>query len=247
MQTLNARNQQILKHANAALIGDITDVILDAYTNTDLKMDKLIVDCMLRIQKEQEELRKAVGVSRKGSFTKEIADRTVLIKSRFVGLKYFLKAYQHHPKKEYTEKAKVLWQILRHIGSDLNKKGYRKMNYSLNQLFNEVYSHEHLAKLNELSGLKDCMDELKTLSGELNELIAASALERTQRNDRKQATAVARKIQNLFNEELIPYINVMRKSRPEQHESFARLVNMQVAEINTKIRARRTNWKRNKD
>ncbi|MDM8162090.1 hypothetical protein QUH73_19890 [Labilibaculum sp. K2S] len=119
-------NQQLLAHAKAIEVGMIAIAIVDFW-----KMKKPKINDRLQLNLEEltiqnKILQDSFGSVRNGAYTLDMKKLNNQIARLFVGLKYLVKAYLHHPDKEIVDGANRVWNQLVAIGVDAHKKNLEK-------------------------------------------------------------------------------------------------------------------------
>ena len=234
--------KQIHAHAKVLEIGSMLSTILSIYNKDKPNVDSILKECLDKLQKEHAILQSAVGVRRKGSFTKEMKEVDKEIAKYFVGLKLMVKGYMHHPDKEIANNASIVWYVISRAGRNIHKRGYLIKINELEHLADRLMGEEISDIRRDLLGIEEYLLAIVKFCEKLRDLVRNSTIESIEREKRIQPTAQAKKIHKIMNNEFLPYLYTMRMVDPKNHNKLAKLVDVEVKEINTKIRARRTRW-----
>ncbi|MDM8161338.1 hypothetical protein QUH73_16065 [Labilibaculum sp. K2S] len=82
---------------------------------------------------------------------------------------------------------------------------------------------------------------------QLIELYRKRNAELVVRQERVQTTAQAHKLHRMLNNDIFPFLFTLRQIDPDNYGPLARLAEIELADINQIIRARRTRWANKKE
>ncbi|MUP38413.1 DUF6261 family protein [Labilibaculum euxinus] len=235
-------NQQLLAHAKAIEVGMIAIAIVDFW-----KMKKPKINDRLQLNLEEltiqsKILQDSFGTVRNGAYTLEMKKQNSQIASLFVGLKYMIKAYLHHPDKEIVNSAGRVWGQLAVIGVDTHKKNLEKKISGLQILTERLLSGKLKADADKLKGTEKYLTVLHLSLDQLKVLYRLTNTEQVKRKQRVQTTAQAHKVHRILNDDIFPFLFTFRQVDPDRYDSFARFVEFELKNTNAVIRARRTRW-----
>lgn len=240
-------NKQLLAHARAIEVGAITMTIVAFW-----KMEKF--DLNHRLQQNFEELdvqnrilQDSYGIVRSGSFTADMKKLNEQITRFFIGLKYLVKAYLHHPDEEIEESAGRVWNQLVAIGVDTHKKNLEKKISGLQILIDRLLSGKLKPDAGKLKGIEKYLNVLHVSLDQLVELYRLTNDEKVKRKQRVQTTAQAHKVHRILNNDIFPFLFTFQQVDPDHYDSLAQFVEFELKNANAVIRARRTRWANKKE
>jgi len=235
-------NRQLLAHARAIEVGAVTMTIVDFW-----KMKKF--DLNHRLQRNFEELdvqnrilQESYGTVRSGSYTADMKKLNDQISRFFIGLKYLVKAYLHHPDEEIVAGAGRVWNQLVAIGVDAHKKNLEKKISGLQIVTDRLLSGKLKADADKLKGIEKYLNALQATLNQLAELYRLTNNEKVKRKQRVQTTAQAGKVHRILNNDIFPFLFTFQQVDPDHYDSLAQFVEFELKNANAVIRARRTRW-----
>ena len=236
------KNQQILAHAKAADVLEVGQVIIDIWKNNSPNINQQLYKNLEELDQQIILLNHSFKRKRKGTFTLDMRKLSKQIASLYVGLKYLVKSFLHHPDEEKRRDAKIIWRQIVAIGVDIHKKNIGEKCAGLQKLVHVTSLGELKSEAKNLDGIEVFIDGLRVLHNQLIETYNLSIEEKIKRRERVQATAQGHKVHKILNEEILPFLFTFRKVDPENYEQLASIAEVKLIECNKKIRVRRNIW-----
>lgn len=241
------KNQQLLAHAKATEVREVARTIVDFWKGEKIDVDKQFLNRLEELDEQSIILRDSFGKSRKGTFTGNMRELNKQIASLFVGVKYLVKSYLHHPDEDKRRDGKKIWKQIVVLGVNSHKLSLEEKVPSLQKLIEVTLLGDLKPELENLDGLKVFIVGLRDLINQLQTAHRLSIEEKVKRKQRVQTTAQAHKVHRLLNEEILPFLFTLRKLDPDNYGKLARIAELELKEINMKIRARRSMWAKRRE
>jgi|GEM_PF-2768762 len=240
------KNQKLLTHAKAIDVAVVANAILAHWKEHSFELNQTLLRNLEELEVQNKSLQSSFGNLRKGAYTGDKIKANKEIANLFVGLKYLVKAYLHHPNAEIKASAKKVWNKIVAVGVDRHKQSLEKKISGMGTLTDRMLG-ELKKETDDLPEVDAYVLALKEAVGRLNNYYRLRIDELIIRKQNVQTTAQAHKVYRLLNEEIFPMLFTLCKLDPDNHGKLARIADLELKETNKKIRARRSMWAKRRE
>jgi len=233
-------NERVLSYSDAKEINSIALIVLHEIGKKDWSTDAFIHVIATNLKDQNNALSLSIGTVRSSDFTRRLAIRDEIFDKDFVCFKQFVLANTYSQDKPVAEDASWIWKIIVAHDQTLYKTGYERQISSIESLFSELDKAPVLARVSNLVGVADCLIKLKGSAESLKVLYRKS-----KEDDAAKAQLIPPSIQknavrDILNNDLLPYMEIASKAKPEMYKATADVIFAYVESINIKVRARKT-------
>lgn len=241
-----SKNQQLLAHATALEVGVVANTIVMFWKRNISDFNQTLQKNLEELEVQNKTLQLSFGNMRKGAYTGNKIKTNKEIADLFVGLKYLVKAYLHHPSAKIKTSAQKVWNQIVAVGVDRHKQSLEKKISGMGVLLDHM-SGKLKKETEDLPSADAYVVALKKAVGNLNNYYHLRNDELIVQKQKVQTTAQAHKVHRLLNEEIFPFLFVLCKLDSDNYSHLARIAELELKEINKKIRARRTMWAKRRE
>lgn len=233
-------NLQVLSHADTNEIGSIANNALKELAKNDWSTDLYLKTIFDRLKSETDVLTAAVGLVRKNDYTQQLLVQDAIFDQAFIGTKQFVFANTYSLDKAVAGKAQTIWAIFEAHDLNLYRLGYEQQIFVTHSLLNELDKPNNKALVESLDGVSAYVAQLKTQNTALEALFQKSKEDEAAKSAIIAPSIQKNLIREILNLDLLPYIEVMSKAKPELYAANFKVISEYVESINTKVRARKT-------
>jgi hypothetical protein len=155
-------------------------------------------------------------------------------------MKTFVSANTLSSDQTIAENALQIMHIIEAHNPNLHQLGYEKQIVSTNSMLASFEKASNKQLIDSLVGVSDCVAQLKTSSANVVALYQKSKEEEASKEQIVAASTQMKTVRDIFNNELLPYLEVMTKVKAEDYQQINGVILEYVETINTKARARKT-------
>lgn len=145
------------------------------------------------------------------------------------------------------EKALKVMDVLSRYGMKIIASRHTNESAQIRALLSDLEAPEMVKNVRSVSDLKQLLDNLVQSQAEFDAASTQLVEDKNERGNTKPASAVAKELKDIFNDEFEVYINAMSMANPTKYKAFAELVNTLVEESNKKVRDRFAALKRKRE
>lgn len=231
---------QILSHADTNEIGSIANNVLKEFAISDWSTDLYLTAILTRLREETDVLTAAVGFVRKLDYTQKLTAMDAIFDQAFIGTKQFVYANTFSLNEDVAEKAQKIWAIFEAHDLNLYRLGYEQQIFVTYSLLNELDKPNNKTLVESLDGVGANIAQLKTQNAALETLFQDSKEVEASKTNTIAPSIQKNLIREILNVDVIPYIEVMSRVKPELFAASFNVLLEYVESINTKVRARKT-------
>jgi hypothetical protein len=185
-------------------------------------------------------LKDVVGFIRKSDFTNLLIEKDDVFDRVFRCLKQFVLASTLVLDDAMARKAYKIWSLFEAHDINLNRLGYEQQLFLTDSLLKELAKADNKAITSELVGVSDQLAVLEVHHRELTDLFQQSKEAEAAKSSFIAPSVQREIVRDIMNKELLPYMEVMSKAKPELFAEPFGLISEFVMSINSKVRARIT-------
>lgn len=231
---------QILSHADTNEIGSIANNTIQELEKGDWSTDIYLGTCLSRLKIEAEVLSAAVGVIRKNDFTEQLMAQDAIFDQVFIGVKQFVTANTYSLDKDKANNADRIWAVFEAHDVNMYRLGYEQQIFLCQSLLNELDKSVNKTAIASLDGVSDQLVLLKTHNDTLRTIFQESKIDEAAKAEGVAPSSQKHVVRHVLNNEILPYMEVMSKAKPEIYAANFNVISEYVTSINIKIRARKT-------
>lgn len=233
-------NEQVLSYSDAKEINSIALNALHEIEKKDWSTDAFIHVIATNLKEQNNALSLSIGTVRSSDFTHRLAIRDEIFDKDFVCFKQFVLANTYSQDKPVAEDASWIWKIIVAHNQNLNQTGYERQISSIESLFAELDKVPVKARVSNLVGVADCLLKLKSSAESLKVLYRKSKEDDAAKAELIPPSIQKNAVRDILNNDLLPYMEIASKAKPEVYKATADVIFSYVESINIKVRARRT-------
>ncbi len=231
---------QILSRADSNQVGSAATNSSEALSKVDFSADLYFTNVINRLSNEATVLIDVVGFIRKSDYTKILADKDDIFDLVYRCVKQFVLACTMVLDQDLAKKAEKIWSIFEAHDIYLNKLGYEQQLFLTDSLIKDLAKAENVAIISQLVGVSDQLAVLEVHHHELTDLFQQSKEAEAAKSSFIAPSVQREVVRDIMNKELLPYMEVMSKAKPELFAEPFGLISEFVTSINSKVRARTT-------
>jgi len=231
---------QILSRADSNQIGSAATNSSEALSKVDFSADLYFTNVINRLSNEATVLIDVVGFIRKSDYTKMLAENDDVFDKVYRCVKQFVHASTMMLDVGLAQKAEKIWSIFEAHDIYLNELGYEQQIFLTSSLLKELAKPDNKAIVDELLGVSAQIDLLELYNRNLSDLFQQSKEAEAVKSSFIAPSVQREVVRDIMNKELLPYMEVMSKAKPELFAEPFGLISEFVTSINSKVRARTT-------
>lgn len=231
---------QILSHADTNEIGSIANNTIQELQKNDWSTDVYLGTSLSKLKIEADVLTAAVGVIRKNDFTEMLVVQDAIFDQVFIGMKQFVTANTYSLDKDKANNADRIWAIFEAHDVNLYRLGYEQQIFLCQSLLNEFDKPINKTAIASLDGVPDQLVLLKTHNDTLRTIFQESKIDEAAKADSIAASSQKHVVRHILNNDILPYMEVMSKAKPEIYAASFNVLSEYVTSINIKVRARKS-------
>ena len=233
-------------HANA-IISDIVEIckgIIELSKKYPIDLDDYFIFVFQKLSGKSDELIGKINAGWLDSELKEKDDaRDLDVRAIF----YEVKAKCMRRPDINQEKALQIKEVLDRYGMKITEDSYTIESAGVRAMLSDLKAPELEDCVASIVDLKILLDNAEESMAEFD--VSASKLieDKNERENAKPASAVARELKDIVNNELLVYLAAMAKANPTKYKPYADVVNTLITDSNNKVRDRLAALKRKKE
>ncbi|WP_282125775.1 DUF6261 family protein [Marinifilum flexuosum] len=205
----------------------------------DLSTNPYLTEVKSKLVAETKILSGALSVERKHEYTNELANLDLNFDNRVICLRKFIEANTYSSDETIAKNAEKALDKLESYDSTFYKLGYEKEIARAFSLVEEYEKPDMKPVVESLVGVTTPIMELKTVTNQLNTLYLKNQDIQALKEDTIPSTIQKKVVIDIFNNELLPYLMVMKRVQPDTFGETYTKITHYIETINTKIRTRR--------
>lgn len=232
--------EKILSSYSAKQVYNMAGDILFEIDKSDWSADVYFTGIVEQLRKENNMLRNSLGAIRSSDFTEELSEKDAIFDRDIVCFKNFVESNKYMREKAKEDAAKTIWKYVAANDLKMYRLGYEEQIASANSLFAELDKPNNKALIDLLTGVKEALDLAKESNANLIETYRKSKEAKSDKEVSIAASLQQKKVRKIINEELLPYLSVMAKAKPDTYAGTYTIIYVYIDDVNTKARARST-------
>jgi|GEM_PF-520267 len=223
-------------NARVSEVDDTSDRLIALYKDeTALQDDAFLVSLFGEIKQLSDKVTEAIKHDVGVPMLKKAArarDRAVTVLGKVI------EGYAVMPIEKVKASGEQLAKVYKAHRKDMLSGNYSVKSSHTESLLKEYAKDEYKAAIKQLTGVKECIDELQKAQTDFQEKrLAYEKYAALQLKD-SSATDMKKPLVELINTKLYTYISAMRIANPEEYKHFADAVEKIIADTNTAIKQR---------
>jgi len=232
-------NEQIMSLCNAKEINSIAENALYEIGKRDWSKDSFIPVIVSNLLEQNKALTLSIGTVRSSDFTHRLVELDDAFDKDFICFKQFVIANTYSTNKTRVEAANWIWKIIVAHNQFLYRTGYESQIASTGSLLMEFDRSETKPRVNSLIGVTECLEKLKVSAANLQALYRLDKEDEASKAKLISPSMQKNIVRDIINKDLLPYLNLASKSKPEIYKETADVIFTYVESINIKVRARK--------
>ncbi|GAB7087717.1 DUF6261 family protein [Marinifilum fragile] len=232
--------EKILSSYSAKQVDNMAENILFEIDKTDWSADVYFTEIIAKLRKDKEVLQNSLGLIRSGDYTEELSERDAIFDRDIICFKNFVESNKYMREESKAVAAKIVWKHIAANDLQMYRLGYEEQIASANSLFVELDKPENKALIDLLIGAKEALDLAKESNANLLETYRKSKEAKSDKEASIAASLQQKKVRETINEELVPYLSIMAKAKPDTYAGTYKIIATYIDDVNTKARARST-------
>ena len=233
---------KVLSRCNAYEIKNIADNIIFELEQKDFT-DSFLANLNPQLKSETSILTHSLGFDRKNKYTSELNKINSVFDKRVVCLKNFVNANKYSWDAKIAVNADKIWDKIKNFDLYFYKLGYEKKLSRTFSLIDELEKPNIKPILKSLVGGADSLRELKSVATDFIDLYRKKENTLAQKEKITPATTQKKKVINIINKKLLPYLRVKSETNPDKYKKVNNNVIQYIETVNNKIRALRNREK----
>jgi hypothetical protein len=222
---------------------EVNSIALNALHEIEKKdwiIDAFIPVIAANLKQQNDALSLSIGTVRSSDFTHRLAEKDDIFDKDFVCFKQFVLANTYSQDKPVADDANWIWKIIEAHDINLHHTGYEKQISSSESLFAELEKVPVKARVANLVGVANCLLKVKTSAEALKALYRESKEDEAAKAQLIPPSIQRNAVRNIINNDLLPYLEIAAKTKPEVYKATADVIFAYVEVINIKVKARKT-------
>jgi ribosomal protein L14 len=145
------------------------------------------------------------------------------------------------------EKAMRVMDVLNRYGMQITDSSYTNESAQIRAMLSDFKAPELQDCIASIRDLKNLLDNAEESMAEFDASASKLIEDKNERENTKPASAVAREVREIYNNDLAGYLSAMTKANPAKYKTYTDLVNTLVVNSNNKVRDRLAAIKRKKE
>lgn len=234
---------QLLSRADSSQVGSVATNSSEVLSKVDFSADLYFTNVISRLSNGATTLTDVVGFVRKSDYTKMLAEKDDFFDRVYRCVKQFVLASTMVLDANLAKMAEKIWSIFEAHDINLNELGYEQQIFLTDSLIKDLAKAENVAIISQLVGVSDQLAVLAVHHHELTDLFQQSKEAEAAKSSFIAPSVQREVVRDIMNKELLPYMEVMSKAKPELFAEPFGLISEFVNGINAKVRARITRSK----
>jgi len=232
--------ERISSHSDAKEVNSLALNTLHELGKNEWSADIFIPVISTNLKEQNNGLTLSIGTVRSSDFTHRLAEMDDIFDKNFVCFKQFVLANTYSQDKSVADDANWIWKIIVAHDMNLHHTGYEKQISSGESLSIELDKVPVKARIANLVGVADCLLKVKTSAESLKMLYRESKEDEAAKAKLLAPSIQKNVVKDILNNELLPYLEIAAKTRPEVYKATADVIFAYVESINKKVKARKT-------
>lgn len=231
---------QILKSCSVGEVGSIASNTLNELGKKTWENDSFLTAIIEKLTPETALLQKTTGTVRKSTYTIKLAETDAVFDRSYLATKQFVLANTFSVDPDHAENAQKVWNIFEAHDLQLYRLGYEKQIFRTSSLIEQLKSDEMQPVVDSLIGVSESLEIMENSHNILKDLFRMSMEEEAAKEKMIAPSVQKMVVCDLMNDELLPYLDVMSKVKPDVYGETTKVITQYIESVNTKNRARRT-------
>jgi len=232
-------NEQVMSLCNAKEINSIAENTLYEIGKKDWSKDSFIPVIVSNLLEQNKALSLSIGTVRSSDFTHRLVELDDVFDKDFISFKQFVIANTYSTNKTRAEAANWIWKIVIAHNQYLYRTGYESQIASVVSLLTEFDRAENKPRVASLVGVPECLEKLKVSAANLQALYRLDKEDEASKAKLISPSMQKNIVRDILNKDLLSYLTIAAKSKPEIYKETADVIFTYVESINTKVRARK--------
>jgi len=231
--------KKLLVKSKAEEVYQILEFILKILSSLTWENNAFMAKLIEQLTEVYSGLTRSLSAESKNKFTELLRKKDDIRDGWWVGIGYYLRGAIHFDG-EIGKSASILYDIYQSEGEAVHKQSYEMETSSINVVLEKLNDDKNKEHRERLRGLNEYLTVLEKLNTEFFDLYAERGVQEAVEKEIIPVNKQNREAQNLINQQLLPFLELMSATHPEEYGVIEKMITEYIDDINTKVRARET-------
>lgn len=236
--------KQISSKANTNEITEVGKGIIDLSKKHPITEDTYFTVLFEKLSAKLEEL---IGKINAGWLKSELKEKDDVRDLDIRAIFYEVEANCMRRPSASQEKALKVMSVLDRYGMKIIGGTYTNESAEIRAMLSDLNAPELAEHIRSVSDLKQLIDNAEQSQADFDASASKLIEDKTERENTKPASIVAKELRDIFNDELAGYLSAMAMANSKKYKHYADVVNTLIEDSNSKVRDRLAGLKRKRD
>ncbi len=227
--------EKILARSRTTEVDAVCTRIIAAFESSLLKNDDYLTSIVPQLKLLSVKLNEAVKRIKSES---ELEDKDHLRDEAVRCYYYLISGLAHHPDEAIKASAQKLLNVFNNYGLEIISKSYGIETSLINSLLLEISKPENVENVNLLSGVAECIENIKTTQNDFETSYLNYEKEKAKGIEKESASDIKKESLRIINGVLITYLNGMIAVNKTTYGEFAQVISQIIANNNSGVKKR---------